>query len=538
MDLKPLSLTEYLRSFGASDNEGEWEGVNTDERQFLGGFTPEGRKREKLRELQGGLKAAYQDYVQKFNTQHVKASIERSIAPPSYAEAGRRVPGMERLAPMQETTQQASQLLPFNEKGYQDAALLPGTFDVNDLGHSGLEGFAQSPDGAMPRTPIRYPAQIPDQPIPFQQSNPQARLMPADVALYNQLAGQPSAIDPETGALTPMQLAKPQTQILQPDQSNALLQAAGYDPPQPINVPLPATSINALMQAQKPSKSDMGDYAESLASVESRKKYGKALSFRELADRDPALAERVRQQSLVNERKEMYEFQQNELGKRQLALAGPLAEEQARSREAVQADVRLSGPTMIMSKLTNLVPKLFLPESEGGAARLKQAVSLRGKLAVAEPDITEWQRSIATAMRPQLARAEGEVGNLAAQEQLNAVELIPDPMGGTSSYFPFFKLPDTKETATQRLKLATEFLELASKAPKGERETSTVQAKIRDIKQRLDVLEEQKAKAVNKGHSAITGLTPDEYEYAKNLASQGISKERIEAMIRAKRSEK
>ena len=174
------------------------------------------KKEQQLLKRQQEALVPFQQEQQILAKLNAQQQFMQSIAPPSYAEAGRRIPGMERLAPMQETTQQASQLLPFNEKGYQDAALLPGTFDINDLGHSGLSGFTPSPDGTMPRTPVRYPAQIPDQAIPLQQQNPQARLLPADVALYNQMAGQPSAIDPETGALTPMQLAKPRTDLISP----------------------------------------------------------------------------------------------------------------------------------------------------------------------------------------------------------------------------------------------------------------------------------------------------------------------------------
>jgi hypothetical protein len=193
---------------------------------------------------------------------------------------------------------------------------------------------------------------------------------------------------------------------------------------------------------------------------------------------------------------------------------------------------------MIMNELTGLVDKLFLPESAGWAARAEHAVSLRSRLANADPEVTKWQKSIATAMRPQLARAEGEVGNLAAQEQLNAGELIPDLMGGSSPYFPFVKLPDTKETAIQRLKLATEFIELAATAPKGENDQSAVQQRIRGIKSRLDTLEEKAAEARNKGEKPLGSLSKDEIEYAKNLQSQGISKERAEALIRERRAKR
>ena len=87
------------------------------------------------------------------------------------------------------------------------------------------------------------------------------------------------------------------------------------------------------------------------------------------------------------------------------------------------------------------------------------------------------------------------------------------------------------------MKLATDFISLASKAPKGERETSQVQTKLRGIKQKLDMLENTNAKAVNAGSAPLGDLTPTEFDYAKNLASQGITRERVEAILRAKRVE-
>ncbi len=402
----------------------------------------------------------------------------------------------------------------------------PGVGPVYDMAGGGV--LQVSPDY------MRYGLQEGPRPVTGVQ-NYDAKINPFERQMLDDITQGRAVM--QDGKYTPMALAKPPTNLMSPEQINELMRISGSDDQvPPARIPLPTTGVNQLLQRQQPAKQNMGIYIESLAAIESKNKFGRPMTFTQLADQDPALAKQVRDQAANQERKEMYNFEQDQLAKRQMAVAGPIAEAGAKAREGVAADIRLSGPTMIMDELTNMVDKLFLPEEAGGMARAKHAVSLRARLFNADPDVVKWNRSIQTAMRPQLARAEGEVGNLAAQEQLNAGELIPDLMGGQSQQFPFVKLPDTKETAIERLKLATEFISLASRAPNGERETSAVQQKLRGIKSKLDMLDDKAAKAANKGEKPLGDLSKDEFEYAKNLAAQGLSKDRVEAMIRQRRS--
>ena len=62
---------------------------------------------------------------QAFAQFQAKQQFLQSIAP-NYEQAGQRLNGFERFAPIQQVEQPASSLLPFNEKGFQDAGLLPG----------------------------------------------------------------------------------------------------------------------------------------------------------------------------------------------------------------------------------------------------------------------------------------------------------------------------------------------------------------------------------------------------------------------------
>ncbi len=211
MELKPLSPTEYLRTFGAADNEGEWAGVDTSHSHPFGALTAAGQRRGKLRQIQGGLLQGYEDYIKKFNQQHVK----QMFAPKDYQEASGVVPGLEKLAPRKQESMRASEAIP-TIGGYRDDELLPGHLDPYRYDVRTTMGFTNEPVG----TPIveRMPHPNPSQLIPIDGGpNLHAPLSPAHLELYDRLTSVPSTVDPETGALVPIALAKPKPGLMSPD---------------------------------------------------------------------------------------------------------------------------------------------------------------------------------------------------------------------------------------------------------------------------------------------------------------------------------
>lgn len=101
-------------------------------------------------------------------------------------------------------------------------------------------------------------------------------------------------------------------------------------PPVPEGVILPPTVMNKVMEerGQLNRAANKGpEYekrVESLAAVESRKKHGKTMSFFELTQKDPDLAQNVRQRADIEEPKDIYSYQQTEQAKRQIAVAAPV----------------------------------------------------------------------------------------------------------------------------------------------------------------------------------------------------------------------
>jgi hypothetical protein len=134
---------------------------------------------------------------------------------PTYEEAGRVLPGLQQLAPRSDGTLLASEAIP-TIGGFRDDQLLPGTLNPYDMERRYTVGFTPGDVG----TPIVERAAHPNvhQPIPIQgDPDVRARLSPTHMQIFEQLSGQPSTIDESTGALIPLALAKPRTNLMNPD---------------------------------------------------------------------------------------------------------------------------------------------------------------------------------------------------------------------------------------------------------------------------------------------------------------------------------
>jgi hypothetical protein len=262
---------------------------------------------------------------------------------------------------------------------------------------------------------------------------------------------------------------------------------------------------------------------ESLAMTESKRKYGQSMNFSQLADRDPDLAAKLRQQAEVDEPRRLYEFQQGELGKRQLALAGPMAEAGARATNQVKTESSLAPGVMILEQVNKLVdtPDLFLDENAGTGKNLKHMAELRYQyFKGSNPALREWAQ-IEDGMRASLARMTGEVGNLAATEQERAKMLLPDLYGS------IYGVPDSKQIAKKKIALFGEFMKTELQAAQGPDAQSRVQAKLNEILARLD-------KEVPL--PSIGELSPEEVELAKSMKSQGLDKRMVHMEILKRRN--
>lgn len=147
-------------------------------------------------------------------------------------------------------------------------------------------------------------------------------------------------------------------------------------PPVPSGVIVPPSVMNKVLEerGQAGRAAARGpEYekrVESLAAVESRKKHGKTMSFFELTQKDPALAERVRTQADLDEPKHIYSFQQQENLKRQIAAAGPVKTAQAEA----ERDQPVHEPQLWRDPYTG---KAADPEMTTRQAQDKKFVKLR-----------------------------------------------------------------------------------------------------------------------------------------------------------------
>lgn len=144
----------------------------------------------------------------------------------------------------------------------------------------------------------------------------------------------------EGNQITPTSVVAQHGRAVTPEQLVAADHAAttpynqGITPPT-VNLPanLAGTVLNERGQMARDNAKDARASAkgpevekrlEALALVESQKKFGQAMSYTQLAAKDPDLAGRLYKQAHVDEPKDIYSYQQDEQAKRQVATAGPM----------------------------------------------------------------------------------------------------------------------------------------------------------------------------------------------------------------------
>lgn len=131
----------------------------------------------------------------------VMQQFAQSMAP-TYEEAQARGIGIP--APMRE-----------RQVTFPGSAELPGTFNIDELQPGPAMGFTPS-TATSPGIPIREQPSYASTTMPFQEANPQAKLSPQDLRLYEQVIGGHGVMD--EGKYVPMQLAKPRPDLIDPVQ--------------------------------------------------------------------------------------------------------------------------------------------------------------------------------------------------------------------------------------------------------------------------------------------------------------------------------
>jgi hypothetical protein len=244
-------------------------------------------------------------------------------------------------------------------------------------------------------------------------------------------------------------------------------------PPLPQGVIVPPTLMNKVLEerGQSGRQTDKGlDYekrVESLAAVESMRKYGKVMGLKQLLEVDPELGAQVRQRADIEEPKSIYSFQQDQQLKRQVAAAGPVksaqiqAEQDAPVKEpqlwrdpltgkAASADdsetkLRNQGfvkvrPDQIetinqlqtinsgLEDIKSLAEDLYMPKSNSTLGEVARAAKTRAKL-YALRQIGDGRvvllDSIITRLTAPLVKSQGDTANIAvAERQMFADSLL------------------------------------------------------------------------------------------------------------------
>lgn len=187
---------------------------------------------------------------------------------------------------------------------------------------------------------------------PTQAVDPNARLTPFQQQLTQQTLaslGEGRVMRTEEG-IVPTGFATVQGRRVSPEEFDFAQKAAITPITEPLNVPLgalPSSLANKIIEergqqsrlALKPI--DLNNRLESLAAVESVKRFGKPLTFTQIAAQDPAFAGQLRQQAEIDEGIKIFGAQQDVMKARTIAQTGPVTEERARAerRQPVGGDV-------------------------------------------------------------------------------------------------------------------------------------------------------------------------------------------------------
>jgi hypothetical protein len=198
---------------------------------------------------------------------------------------------------------------------------------------------------------------------------------------------------------------------------------------------------------------------EALAATVSKQVHGQQMSYGQLVDKDPKLAEQLYNRAHVDEPQAIYSFQQNEQAKRQVAVAGPIHTAQKEAdRDQPVAEPQLwrdpftgkaaSGtqttrelqekkfvklrPDQVetvnqlatidegLNKIKEISAKLLRPEKGSLAANTLAAVGQTAYLFMlrqsGNKDVLELDRNIAFLTAP-LVKSQGDTANIAVAER-------------------------------------------------------------------------------------------------------------------------
>jgi len=187
---------------------------------------------------------------------------------------------------------------------------------------------------------------------PTQSVDPNAPLTPFQQQLAQQTLasiGEGKLMRTDEGVV-PTGFATVQGRRVTPEEFDFAQQAAITPISKPLTIPsgsLPSTLVNKIIEERGQASRqlmkgpDLNNRLESLAAVESVKRFGRPMNFTQIAAQDPTFAQQLRQQAEIQESKDIFSFQQGEMMKRAVAQAGPVTEEKAKAerRQPVGGDV-------------------------------------------------------------------------------------------------------------------------------------------------------------------------------------------------------
>ncbi len=299
-----------------------------------------------LQYLAGKKLLPQQHDIESFENPGLVTGLRRNIFGLTKKEKALVERQQEALVPFQQEQQILTKLKA--QQAYEDA-LMPQT--MGEVHDAGIGAFIK-PLASQRFSKAPYEAGLDITP----PVNPNAPLQPWQKQLasaaFKALAQGHTMMGPD--GIVPTSFAAAQGRNIEPEvfdwQARAITAPPGEVPSPPRAIP-PVVGNAVLqergkqaLQASKPI--DLNNRLESLAAVESVRRFGRPMTFSQIAAADPDFAQTLRQQAEITEPNQIYNYQQDQILQRQLAGAGPLAARAEAAKREVDRDQPLAEPQL------------------------------------------------------------------------------------------------------------------------------------------------------------------------------------------------
>lgn len=356
----------------------------------------------------------------------------------------------------------------YNKLVEQEASRMDAPQTIGEVQQAGLS-FIKPLD-----TQKRGPGPYADTYLTSPGVDPSAKLEPwqQDAAVAG-LKGLSTGHLMESGeGIVPTTFASMQGRLVDPEtaawQSKAAMTPLDQDIPVPPK-PVQPTVMNKVIEERGQTNRNLNkgpnlnNRLESLVMGETAAKYGRAMSPGELAAKDPVMFAQLRQRAEIDESKEIYSYQQDELLKRQLKGAAPIAALQETAKKEADRDQPVTEPQLWrhpetgkaasaamttrqaqnnsyvkitsgqletlnqlevidtgLNEIKTLASKLLSPQRKTGMGEAWRAASQTAKLAflraTGDPDVVKMD-SIIDRLTAPLVKSQGDTANIAVAER-------------------------------------------------------------------------------------------------------------------------